>query len=421
MNRTILNVSALFALLVVCMVPAPSRGAGFGVLPACSQWAPYFCADAAYFLDGNTYMLEVYFRVCNEGLQFVREDDGYRASADVAIVVKDDKNRQVTGDTYRIRLKAAKYPETTSVDSCEARSVSFRARPGDFEMIVTVRDGDSGRKGKVAAAIKIPSLDRRPTLSDVCLLYRDDASQGVRWEGFRPNVIRRYGASTGGIAFYYEVYHGEGEDTVTVVQEVFEVGGASAYRRSSVVVGEGTTVHIGDLSLDSLSNGRHVLTVSITGGDGKPVVSRSKEFEVRTTSFYFGKDAEEAAEILTYIASSSMIDQFLEAGVDERKRIWEQFWREKDPTPGTPKNEFYDEHMRRFRYANEHFFTSLTEGWRTDRGNIYIMYGQPDEITEYPMEIGRNPTEVWHYISKGRRFVFVDETGFGDYVLVPGL
>jgi GWxTD domain-containing protein len=206
----------------------------------------------------------------------------------------------------------------------------------------------------------------------------------------------------------------------STLQEVFEVDGARAHQSSKVVVGEGMTAHFGSLSLDSLSNGRHLLTVSIAGEDGKPVVSRSKEFEVRTTSFYFGKDADEAAEILTYITTSSMIERFLEAGAEERKRIWEQFWREKDPTPRTPKNEFYDEHMRRFRYANEHFLTSLTEGWRTDRGKIYIMYGPPDEIEEYPQEVRRNPTEVWHYISKGRRFVFVDETGFGDYVLVPG-
>jgi hypothetical protein len=192
MSRTKLSVPAVLALLVVCTVPAPTPGAEFGVLPACSHWAPYFCTDAGYFLEGNTYVLRVSFRVCNEGLQFVREDEGYTASADVAIVVEDDKNRQVTGDTYRIRLKAEKYHETTSVDSCETRSVSFRARPGELGMVVTVRDGDSGRKSKVAAAIKIPSLDRRPTLSDVCLLYRDDANTDGKWEGFSPNVVRIY-------------------------------------------------------------------------------------------------------------------------------------------------------------------------------------------------------------------------------------
>jgi hypothetical protein len=34
------------------------------------------------------------------------------------------------------------------------------------------------------------------------------------------------------------------------------------------------------------------------------------------------------------------------------------------------------------------------------------------------MEVGRNPMEVWYYFNRGRRFVFVDETGFGDFVLV---
>jgi hypothetical protein len=60
----------------------------------------------------------------------------------------------------------------------------------------------------------------------------------------------------------------------------------------------------------------------------------------------------------------------------------------------------------------------MSEGWRTDRGRIHILEGPPDEIESYSMQIDRNPTEVWFYFDNGRRYVFVDETGFGDYVLV---
>jgi GWxTD domain-containing protein len=405
--------------LVLHVIPAAAQQADFAVLPVCSHLAPYFCVDAGYFLEGDRHMLTIHFRVCNEGLQFVRTDEGYAALADVAIVVEGDKNRQVAGDTYRVRLKAAKYSETTSVDSCKTRSVSFGSQPGDFEMAVTVRDGDSGRKSKVTAAIEIPSLGRRPTLSDVFLLTKDDGNTRGKWKGFSPNVLRVYDASAGDVVFYYEVYHGEGGDSVTLAREIVNSSGTKVYQSSSVVGGEAMTADLEILPLDSLSNGRHVLTVSIVGHDGKPVVSRSKEFDVRTTSFYFGKDSEEAAAILTYIASGSLIERFLEAGPEERKQIWERFWREQDPTPTTPRNEFYEEHMRRFRYANQHFPTSRVEGWRTDMGRIYIIYGHPDEVDDYPMEVGRNATQVWHYISKGTRFVFVDETGFGDYVLIP--
>ena len=40
---------------------------------------------------------------------------------------------------------------------------------------------------------------------------------------------------------------------------------------------------------------------------------------------------------------------------EEREHFIEQFWLRRDPTPGTPENEFKEEHYRRIAYANERF------------------------------------------------------------------
>lgn len=69
---------------------------------------------------------------------------------------------------------------------------------------------------------------------------------------------------------------------------------------------------------------------------------------------------------------------------DERKEFIEQFWLHRDPTPGTPENEFKDEHYRRVAQANLRFPTATgTPGWKTDRGRIYITFGPPDEIDDH--------------------------------------
>lgn len=57
---------------------------------------------------------------------------------------------------------------------------------------------------------------------------------------------------------------------------------------------------------------------------------------------------------------------------DERQEFIEQFWLRRDPTPGTSRNEFKEEHYRRISYANDHFGDSNIAGWKTDRGRIYI-------------------------------------------------
>ena len=69
---------------------------------------------------------------------------------------------------------------------------------------------------------------------------------------------------------------------------------------------------------------------------------------------------------------------------EEREKFIEQFWLRRDPTPGTPENEFKQEHYRRIAYANEHFFTAATPGWESARGRTYILLGPPDEIEQHP-------------------------------------
>ena len=103
---------------------------------------------------------------------------------------------------------------------------------------------------------------------------------------------------------------------------------------------------------------------------------------------------------------------------DEREEFIEQFWLRRDPTPGTPENEFKDEHYRRIAYANLHFPTATGKaGWKTDRGRIYIVYGPPDEIDDHSTSdiLGRaksrlsiGPTAIIEGVGTNVKMEFVD-------------
>jgi GWxTD domain-containing protein len=81
---------------------------------------------------------------------------------------------------------------------------------------------------------------------------------------------------------------------------------------------------------------------------------------------------------------------------EERQKFIEQFWLRRDPTPGTPANEYKEEHYRRIAYANDHF-TEAVPGWNTDRGRIYILYGPPDTLDAYGAAGATPPYESWKY------------------------
>jgi GWxTD domain-containing protein len=65
------------------------------------------------------------------------------------------------------------------------------------------------------------------------------------------------------------------------------------------------------------------------------------------------------------------------------------------------------------------FDTSFREGWRTDRGRVWILYGPPEEIERNPFAIEGFPYEVWSYYEGGSNtFVFYDRDGSGNYIQV---
>ena len=124
---------------------------------------------------------------------------------------------------------------------------------------------------------------------------------------------------------------------------------------------------------------------------------------------------------------------------DEREQFIEAFWERRNPSPGSPENEFKEEYYRRIAYANEHYASGIP-GWKTDRGRIYIMYGPADEIDSHPSggtyerppeegggETSTYPFEQWRYryidgIGTNIILEFVDPTMTGEYRLTmdPG-
>ncbi|CUS97606.1 GWxTD domain-containing protein [Candidatus Kryptonium thompsonii] len=79
-----------------------------------------------------------------------------------------------------------------------------------------------------------------------------------------------------------------------------------------------------------------------------------------------------------------------------------------------------EEYYSRVKYANEHFGHYL-EGWKTDMGMVYIIFGPPSSVDRHPFDINAKPYEIWYYYEINRRFIFLDETGFGDYRLITPL
>ncbi len=78
------------------------------------------------------------------------------------------------------------------------------------------------------------------------------------------------------------------------------------------------------------------------------------------------------------------------------------------------------EYMKRLTVAKSQYAAMSKEGWKTNRGRVYLLYGKPDEIERNVSTGETKPHEIWHYygLENSVLFVFIERLGFGDYELV---
>jgi GWxTD domain-containing protein len=132
------------------------------------------------------------------------------------------------------------------------------------------------------------------------------------------------------------------------------------------------------------------------------------------------RNDEFAIEMLQYIEEESVVTDLLDVDSDEYQKALHNYWKKYDPTPETEYNELMEEFYSRIDYAAMEFRgITKNNGLSTDRGKVYIRYGQPDSIERSSNDLGY-VVETWIYSSPNQKFVFVDQQGTGNFILING-
>ena len=109
----------------------------------------------------------------------------------------------------------------------------------------------------------------------------------------------------------------------------------------------------------------------------------------------------------------------------QRDAFMEKFWRVRDPSPGTPNNEYQEEHYRRLEHVEFHFSRDTPRpGWMTDRGRMYILLGEPMNTKRLPNTQLAYPVEFWFFHANPKLGIppffylaFFKRNGVGEYRL----
>jgi GWxTD domain-containing protein len=387
--------------------------------PLRSEQPPYFSADLGIALDSlGRAAVSATVTLPYTELQWVRLDRGYGSAAEFTLVFQPRRGPRLYGDVWQRRLAVPGFPATRSPNTSIVEKRSFAVPPGDYEVRVSVRDLQGEMQATARQPIKIPDYSKvRVGFADLELGVVDSVSGA-----FAGVATRRYGLNVGQFAarvvlfdrrpgdwprrypFRWRLRDGDGVELATGVHEA-----VVAHSAEPVVVRP---------SRSDLFLGNYVFEVELEDGRSRWRADRS--FEVEESGPPRGREFDRMLEPLSYVATAEEIDALKAVPVERQDEAWEEFWKKRDPTPETVRNEAMLEFFRRVRYADTHF-QGFGAGWRSDMGRVYIRYGPPDHVETRPASASNVQTEIWYYNQPYRRFVFADREGFGRYVLVSPL
>ncbi|HXI20803.1 MAG TPA: GWxTD domain-containing protein, partial [Gemmatimonadales bacterium] len=247
-------------------------------------------------------------------------------------------------------------------------------------------------------------------------------------------------------AFYMVEVYPERDTTVTMTAAVVDSAGRTLLttRPRQVPVTASGAVLNGQVDLAGLPAGTYRLTVSLDCAGHREL--RSDGFEMAdfqetmarersrlaalkvTDEGYFGtmteEQLDEAEAPLIYLASNDSLAVWKTGlSLAAKRQFLTRFWQQRDPTPGTARNENREAFYAAIDQADRQFDEggrARVPGWRTDRGRIAIRNGEPSDVLDRRIASGTSgPYLVWRYTrGKDRYYIFADRTGFGAYKLI---
>ncbi len=346
----------------------------------------------------------------NRALTFQREGDSFVARYRVELQVQreGDPAIQVAREEA---VRVPTFDETLRNDESVLFQQNFHLLPGRYEVTVSVSDRASPSQSQARAVYTVPVFEAGST-SDPIIVYqvtgRDTPRQPLSVL-LNPRGSVSYGGDT--LLAYVEGYGFSSPSRVPFV--VRDELGDVVYQDSLLFQGvhpvEGQIIR---LAPDSQPLGEITLSV------GSGARERSTKALVSFSQGWVLTNYEEMVNLLRYFGHDGWVDSLRRTAESDRANVWREFWEATDPNEATPENEALDAYFARLQTANTIFRSEGIPGWRTERGEVYITLGPPDEVFDNRSE-AEGRYIAWSFTALRLDLFFEDLAGFGRFRLTP--
>ena len=351
----------------------------------------------------------------NHALTFQRDGNVFTAHYHVEIIFRADTgavHQFASDETVRVQS----FQESLRGDESVIYQQFIGVPPGIYKVMVTVRDRSGPAASHQDRTDTVPRFAGQGTSAPLAV-YRGTGrtrASDVPKLLVNPRATVAYGADT--LRFYLEAY-GE-RPGARWLARALDLGGHEIWHDTVALAGT-----------QELSSGVAQLAPGVLPvGAGRFEIGRVGSAATHTAPFLVSfsdqwaiTNYDQMISLLRYFERQDWVDKLRHATPDQRPAVWQQFYKATDPVELTPENEALDGYFRRVQIANQRFREEGEPGWLTDRGEVLVTLGEPDDVFDFTSDVSRSGIRGvrWTYREQRLTLFFQDNTGFGRFRLTP--
>ena len=378
-----------------------------------------FVATVRYYADAapDSTLAMFALSLANHALTFQRDGSGFAAQYHVDVAFRSDSGvtRQfATDETVRVRT----LQETVRADESVIYQQFIAVRPGIYQVDVTVRDRNAPAAAHGQRADTVPRLAGQGMTEPLAVYQGPGRTRLADVPKLLANPRGAVSFGADSLRFYVEAYgqprgarlaaHALDQAGHEIWHDTVALSGTDSLASALVVL------RSGDLPV-----GKGRFEVSTVGAAAAG--ARSVPFVVSFSDQWAITNFDQMISLLRYFERQDWVDKLRKAAPEERPALWREFYRATDPDGATPENEALEVYFRRIQFANQRFRESGDAGWLTDRGEVYVTLGEPDDVFDFSSDVSRAGVRGirWTYNSLRLTLFFQDQNGFGRFRLTP--
>ncbi|RME01914.1 MAG: GWxTD domain-containing protein, partial [Calditrichaeota bacterium] len=381
-----------------------------------NRWSQLPVAARIINLPGesrNTGIVACFAEIRYRDIQFIRRDDGYYAEIEFTFSLTPPNNSGPERLTDRKqKLFVPTFAETVDRKNTLRIVEKFTVPLGDYVARIIAVDRNSRSQGIVSQPIRVKDLYSTLTISKPILMW--DSVTTLNPKKMIAFRNRNYDKD-----FYALVIVGglSTQEKLTMQYMLFDNHNETVYVNTKNFRPSSRVSYISlRIPANKLTLGTTRLKI-FAQQQGREVSSQIYIYSTFGHTEQYTENIASYIEPMRYIMPKQEWQELVNAPPEKQTELFNKFWAARDPDPGDEKNPLLEEFFLRVEEANQRFNWGTEEGWKTDRGRIFIIYGPPDNVERRKSFRTGITYEIWQYYNLGRQFVFEDRYNNGNFRL----